>query len=159
MVQRGRCRAAEGLEQLALVARLGVPLHPERPAALVSLDRLDHSVAGPAAHHQPLPEPVDLIIANLPYVSEAGLHRVNTDGFEPLVALNGGPDGLEQTRRLCTQIGEKIRPGGSLLLEIGQGQSKAVTALLNHHLPHAAIEVISDLSGIERVVSLSLPTD
>ena len=107
----------------------------------------------------PLPEPVDLVIANLPYVSERGLPQVNTYNFEPTVALNGGPDGLEQIRRLCNHVGERLHPDGRLLLEIGQGQSKAVTSLLHHHLPKANIEVIPDLSGIERVVSLSLLPD
>jgi release factor glutamine methyltransferase len=103
-----------------------------------------------------LPEPVDLIIANLPYVSESELPRVNTYNFEPSLALNGGTDGLEQIRRLCTQLDEKLRPKGCLLLEIGQGQSKVVTSLLHHQFPTSEIEVMPDLSGIERVVSLTL---
>ena len=106
----------------------------------------------------PLPEPVDLIIANLPYVRESELSQVNTHDFEPSQALNGGPDGLTQIRRLSLQIDDRLRPGGWLLLEIGQGQSNAVTTLLHRRFPLAEIEAISDLSGIERVVSLSLPS-
>ena len=45
---------------------------------------------------EPLSGPVDLIIANLPYVREPELPGVDTYGFEPALALNGGPDGLEQ---------------------------------------------------------------
>ena len=44
----------------------------------------------------PLPEPVDLIVANLPYVREPEMTGVNTLGFEPPLALNGGPDGLDK---------------------------------------------------------------
>ena len=105
----------------------------------------------------PLPEPVDLIVANLPYVREPELLRISTLNFEPSLALNGGPDGLEKIRRLCTRIGDKLRPGGYLLLEIGQGQSRAVTTFLHSLFPSAEIEVTPDLSGIDRVVSLSLP--
>jgi len=105
---------------------------------------------------QPLPEPVDLIVANLPYVSEAELSQVSSAGFEPLLALNGGVDGLDKIRQLCGQAGDRLRPGGSLLLEIGQGQATAVTALLACLFPSAEIKVIPDLSGIERVVSLTL---
>ena len=105
----------------------------------------------------PLPEPVDLIVANLPYVSESELPQIKTLNFEPSLALNGGPDGLEKIRKLCTQIGDKLHPGGCLLLEIGKGQGKTVTTFLHSLLPLATIELTPDLSGIERIVSLSLP--
>ncbi len=105
---------------------------------------------------EPLPEPVDLIVANLPYVEESELTLVNTAGFEPLLALDGGSDGLEKIRQLRTLVTDKLRPGGSLLLEIGKGQSQAVTTLLRGLFPHAEIEVTPDLGGIDRVVSLTL---
>jgi release factor glutamine methyltransferase len=101
----------------------------------------------------PIPQPVDLIIANLPYVRKSELSGLR---FEPRLALDGGSDGMEKIRRLCRQISGKLRPGGCLLLEIGEGQGKDVTTLLNTLFPQAEIEVIPDLSGIERVVSLSL---
>ncbi len=101
----------------------------------------------------PLPEPVDLVVANLPYVRESELSQVNTVDFEPSLALNGGSDGLEKIHRLGTQVGDKLRPGGCLFLEIGQGQSEAVTTFLRSLFPLAKIEVTPDLSGIDRVVS------
>jgi release factor glutamine methyltransferase len=109
---------------------------------------------------EPLPEPVDLIVANLPYVRKSDLPGINTGNFEPLIALDGGQDGLEQIRRLITQLREskKLHPAGVLLMEIGQGQSNTIIALLHQNFPLADIEVFQDLGGIERVVSLSLPT-
>ncbi len=104
-----------------------------------------------------LPEPVDLIVANLPYVRESKLPQVSTLNFEPSLALNGGSDGLEKIRQLCTQIGDKLHSGGRLLLEIGQGQGSAVTAFLFSLFPSAKIEATPDLNGIDRVVSLILP--
>lgn len=104
----------------------------------------------------PLPEPVDLIVANLPYVREDELPQVNTVPFEPSLALNGGSDGLEKIGRLCNGIADKLRPGGCLLLEIGQGQGEAVATSLSKLFPSAEIDVTPDLSGIERVVSLNL---
>jgi release factor glutamine methyltransferase len=101
----------------------------------------------------PLPEAVELIIANLPYVRESELSEIS---FEPLLALDGGGDGTEKIRRLCRQLAGKLRPGGFLLLEIGQGQAKAVTTLLDELFPAGKIRLLPDLSGIERVVSLSL---
>ena len=104
----------------------------------------------------PLPEPVDLIVANLPYVKEIELLCMSSLRFEPLLALNGGSDGLQKIRQLCRQVSNKLRPTGYLLLEIGQGQARAVTTLLHSLFPSAKIEVASDLGGIERVVSLHL---
>lgn len=104
----------------------------------------------------PLPEPVDLIVANLPYVRESELPPTGPVSFEPILALNGGPEGMEKIHRLCQQAGSKLRPQGCLLLEIGQGQGKAVTSSLYSLFPSARIEVASDLSGIERVVGLCL---
>ena len=106
----------------------------------------------------PLPKPVDLIIANLPYIKNTDLHRVDSADYEPLLALDGGGDGLEKIRRLCHQLSSKLRPGGCLLLEIGQGQQKAVTTLLKSLFPLAKIEVTPDWSGIDRMVSLTLYT-
>jgi len=104
----------------------------------------------------PLPEPADLIVANLPYVKESELPRTGPVSFEPIVALNGGSAGLEKLRQLCQQSGSKLRPQGCLLLEIGQGQGKAVTTFLRSLFPSATAEIIPDLSGIERGVSLCL---
>jgi len=103
---------------------------------------------------EPLPQPVDFIVANLPYVRQS---EIEANCFEPLLALDGGADGLEIIRRLCRQAGGKLLPGGYLLLEIGQGQSEAVSDLLNNFFPTAKIAVIPDLSGIDRVVSMVLP--
>ena len=106
----------------------------------------------------PLPEPVDLIIANLPYVRELEVSRTGLASFEPLLALNGGRDGLEKIRRLCRRVSDKLQPRGCLLLEIGQGQSRAVASFLCGLFPSAKIEITPDLSGIDRVVGLTLTT-
>ena len=107
----------------------------------------------------PIPEPVDLIIANLPYVKESEVSQKRLANFEPQLALNGGSDGLEKVRQLCQQAGSKLCPQGCLLLEIGQGQGKTVTTFLHGLFPEVAVEVAPDLSGIERVVSLCLTPD
>jgi len=105
---------------------------------------------------EPLPGPVDLIIANLPYVRESELPQSGPVSFEPRIALNGGPAGLEKIAKLCREAGAKLTPGGCLLLEIGQGQGEAVRALLRELFPSGLVEVTPDFSGIERVVTLCL---
>jgi len=131
--------SAEALE----VARLNCQKHgvPDR-IHLLQGDMLD-----------PLPEAVDLIIANLPYVKKAELSPLAD--FEPTLALNGGTDGLEKIRQLSNQLGNLLRPGGTLLMEIGQGQSRAVTVQLRNRFPSAELEVTTDLAGIGRVISLT----
>jgi len=101
---------------------------------------------------EPLPEPVDLIVANLPYVSQSELNPQS----EPPLALDGGADGTERIAQLCRQAGGKLRAGGCLLLEIGQGQREAVTAILHNIFPGGTIEVFPDLAGIDRAVLLNL---
>ena len=105
---------------------------------------------------EPLTGPTDMIVANLPYVREADLPRSGPLGFEPALALDGGKDGLDKIKSLCCQAGGKLKKGGCLLLEIGEGQAKAVSAILREVFPAATIEVHQDLAGLERVVSLYL---
>jgi release factor glutamine methyltransferase len=101
----------------------------------------------------PLPEPIDLIIANLPYVKKSELAGIK---FEPRLALDGGLDGTERIRQLCQQMGSKLSAGGFSLLEMGQGQREAITTFLHNLFPDSEIEVVPDLSGIDRVISLNL---
>jgi release factor glutamine methyltransferase len=96
----------------------------------------------------PLPEPVDILVANLPYVKSCDC----ASSPEPHLALDGGKDGLDAIERLCGGLQGKLKPGGSVLLEIGQGQGRAVKRLLKATLPDSRIETIKDLAGIERVV-------
>jgi release factor glutamine methyltransferase len=105
---------------------------------------------------QPLPKPVGLITANLPYVMEGDLPGAGPLSFEPALALNGGPDGLKYIERLCSQLGGKLEPGGCLLMEIGQGQGQAVQARLSQLFPAAEISIIPDFGGIDRMADLRL---
>jgi release factor glutamine methyltransferase len=103
------------------------------------------------------PEQVDIIVANLPYVLTGEVPKVNTDGFEPDLALDGGADGLDAIRRLCRQAKDMLQPGGCLMLEIGQGQDQVVCDLLYTVYPSAQVKCFPDFSGIMRIVSLTLP--
>jgi release factor glutamine methyltransferase len=105
---------------------------------------------------EPLPDTVDVIVANLPYVTQADLAAVNTHGFEPSLALNGGPDGLNVVRRLAEQVRGRLNPGGSLLLEIGCGQDEEVLRLLRERFPGVAMEMTRDWAGIPRMVAVTL---
>lgn len=110
---------------------------------------------------EPLPEPVDVIVANLPYVRTGDLPAVNTDGFEPRLALDGGEDGLDVIRRLVGQVisgrargRSLLREAGALLLEIGIDEDQFVLDLLEHSFPASRVSVREDLAGIPRVVTV-----
>jgi release factor glutamine methyltransferase len=104
---------------------------------------------------EPIKNQVDIIVANLPYVKTEDLPSVNTNGYEPRLALNGGENGLDIVRRLCEQVSDKLKPGGTLLLEIGLRQKDSLVSCLSLLFPDARIEITRDLAGIERVVSLT----
>lgn len=105
---------------------------------------------------EPLPEPVDMIVANLPYVRSKELQNLSPEirDFEPEIALAGGEDGLDRIRQLIEQVAGKLRTGGSLLLEIGWGQGEMVTALVDRCLPGASMELLTDPGGVDRVVQV-----
>ena len=75
----------------------------------------------------------DAIVSNPPYIAPgefAGLAAEVRD-HEPRVALDGGPDGLAFYRRITAEAGQFLRPGGSLLVEIGSTQADAVMGLFS----------------------------
>ncbi|WP_287906172.1 peptide chain release factor N(5)-glutamine methyltransferase [Chloroflexus sp.] len=99
----------------------------------------------------PVPGPVDLIVSNPPYTILAEVDE-SVYRYEPHLALDGGPDGLDCYRRLIAAAPAYLKPGGAILLEIGAWQAEAVIHLLNQALPHAEVGVQRDLVGRDRVV-------
>lgn len=100
----------------------------------------------------PLSQPVDIIIANLPYVPDREMLNLAPEvrQFEPTLALSGGCDGLDYIRRLLAQVSGALRPDGALLLEVGMGQAEVVAEMVHHSFPE--VNIATDLAGIGRVV-------
>ncbi len=95
-------------------------------------------------------EQFDAVVSNPPYVAESdrdSLERQVRD-YEPVSALFAGPSGLDIYNRLIPQARELLKPGGWLLMEIGQGQQDALTQLLSGW---SRVGFIDDLQGIPRV--------
>jgi release factor glutamine methyltransferase len=101
---------------------------------------------------EPLPGPVDIIVANMPYVRKEDMNLKS----EPELALNGGIEGLDKINDLCRQAPGKIKPGGRLLLEIGQGQAISIKAILHKVFPDGVVDIYKDLAGIDRMASVRL---
>ena len=100
--------------------------------------------------------PADVLVANLPYVTTEEVEgRQGSLAFEPGLALDGGPDGLDVIRRLIEQLPGALARGGVALLEVGAGQAAAVGALAERLLQPVAVTLLPDLAGIERVVRIA----
>ncbi len=101
----------------------------------------------------PIPEPVHLVVANLPYVRDSEIAELSAESrlFEPMIGLAGGEDGLEWIRKLLFQAVGKISPDGAILIEIGYNQGVAVASLARGVFPEAAMRIVPDLSGHDRV--------
>ena len=97
---------------------------------------------------------IDIIIANLPYVTEK--EYINLDDtvkkHEPKLALHGGQDGLDLIRKLITQSVVVLKEKGWLLLEIGFTQGEKTADLFNKTNCFDNIEILKDYSDRDRMV-------
>lgn len=99
-------------------------------------------------------ERFDLVTANPPYIPAEEVKRLEPGirDFEPRVALGGGADGLEITRRIAREAATRLGLGGVLAIEVGAGQANEVAEIFER----AGLEGIErqrDYGGHERVVS------
>ena len=96
----------------------------------------------------------DLIVSNPPYIPSGALALLPPEiaAYEPLEALDGGPDGLRFHRRIIEGAPGYLRAGGWLALEVGDGQSSAAVELLRTSDRFGPAEVKKDLAGHDRVV-------
>ena len=105
---------------------------------------------------QAIDKPVDLIVANLPYVTSDEWQAL-ADGVklhEPALALDGGVDGLDLIRQLLQQATTRLRAHGAIFLEIGWQQGAAVRQLAQSCFPRAKISVLPDFARHERMVKI-----
>lgn len=106
----------------------------------------------------PLAESVDVIVANLPYVTDGELGGLSDEiaMHEPSEALAGGTDGLNVVRRLLRVVGDRLRPHGVILLEIAPSQADTAASLAGSAFPQAVVELRRDLGGQERVLKIRI---
>lgn len=108
----------------------------------------------------------DMIISNPPYIKTSVLTTLQKEiwGHEPMMALDGGADGLDFYRRIISEAPDYLNPRGILLMEIGSEQGEAVKNLLSgvglssekaakeQKPKFTSIKIIKDLTGSDRVV-------
>lgn len=137
-----------------------------RVAAIdVSTDALDLARANAAAHgvdgridfHHGdlLPEgnaTFACLVANLPYIAAGEIGALSREvRHDPVLALDGGPDGMDLIARLVRTAPPRLAPGGRIALEIGHDQSARVSALLAEN-KYRDIVIRPDYQGIPRFV-------
>ena len=110
---RAKVRATDISRPALVVARRNVAAY-----RLGGRVKLGHTDLFPAAGDR-----YDLIIANPPYVGAAGMRKLPPEfRREPRIALAGGPDGLAFVRRILDQARDFLRPGGTLVVEVGHNR-------------------------------------
>ena len=95
-----------------------------------------------------------MIVSNPPYIrtGEIGTLQEEVRAHDPLMALDGGADGLDFYRRIIRESTEHLLPKGYLMLEIGYDQTQAVGEWMRE-AGFQRISVKKDLAGLDRVVS------
>jgi release factor glutamine methyltransferase len=101
---------------------------------------------------------VDFIVSNPPYVSESEWRLLEPEvrDHEPRKALVGGEDGLCILRHIIKEAIDWLKPGGYLVLEIGETQANSIINLLENEGNYKGTEIIKDLQGKERIISTQL---
>jgi release factor glutamine methyltransferase len=98
--------------------------------------------------------PIDLVLANLPYLRPDQITANPQLAAEPRLALDGGADGLELIRRFLSDAPRVLSAGGAVGLEIDPSQREAVVNLTRHVFPEAEVHVLQDLAGYDRHVTI-----
>jgi release factor glutamine methyltransferase len=102
---------------------------------------------------QNLPEKADLIIANLPYLNQEKISSLPLEILsEPIIALDGGGDGLLIIKKFLVQTPIFLKKGGQIYLEIDHGQGYKLKKLAKKIYPQATISINQDLQKLERVL-------
>jgi len=96
----------------------------------------------------------DIIVSNPPYIKTSVIESLEPEVsvYEPRLALVGGKDGLDFYRKITSDAGEYLNPGGRIFFETGFDQADEVSELLRDR-GFYEIRVIKDLTGFDRVVA------
>ena len=105
-----------------------------------------------------VPGRYSLITVNPPYLKNAEVDDLVRIGWpEPAIALRGGKDGTDVVRRAILEAGDKLEPGGYLLVETAPDQAVGLTTLMRE-LGYRGVRICDDLTGRPRVIRARSPS-
>jgi release factor glutamine methyltransferase len=96
----------------------------------------------------------DFIISNPPYIESEVIQTLQTEvkDHEPMMALDGGVDGLDFYKRIAEEAPNHLKKGGVLMMEIGYNQGEAVCQLLEESEKFQKVLCLKDLAHKDRIV-------
>lgn len=98
-------------------------------------------------------EKFDVIISNPPYIKTSDIDKLQKEiGFEPMLALDGGEDGLAFYRLIARDFEKHLNQNGKLVLECGEGESKDIVKIFGAY----KTAVFNDLNGKDRIIVVEL---
>ncbi len=102
----------------------------------------------------------DMIVSNPPYIRTGELKRLEPEiqAFEPLVALDGSEDGLRCLRHIIQSAHRYLKPGGTLILEMGHDQKEPLRQIIDRCGPYEDVVFYVDYSGYDRIAALRKKT-
>lgn len=144
------CKDASGVgvdiskEALAIAEKNGMALHVENRVEWREGDYLE------ALGKE---EVFDGILSNPPYIPHKDINNLDAEvKNEPILALDGGEDGLDFYKLLAAGAAMHLKSGGFLAIEVGIGQALIVAALLKKTNQYENFEIIKDYGGIDRAI-------
>lgn len=125
-------------------------------AAKVKVDFLSGDLFAPFQKSFGRTVKFDLIISNPPYIRSSVIPtlQVEVKEHEPLLALDGGEDGLDFYRTIIRQAPAHLRKGGIVAFEIGYDQAEGITEIATATGAYQQIGIAKDLAGHDRVAIL-----
>ncbi len=106
---------------------------------------------------EPIIDKIDILVSNPPYIRSDKLTSLQEEVLkEPMVALDGGYDGLELIKKLLFQAVDKMSNPSAILFEIDSDQAAEAVKLSQQFFPSAITTVLKDLSNNERAVLLEI---
>lgn len=95
---------------------------------------------------------LDLIVSNPPYIKSADIETLQKEvQLEPRLALDGGEDGCDFYREIVNRWSRKLKKGGALAFELGEGQADAVKALMTEQ-GFSDFRISLDFGGVQRAI-------
>lgn len=102
-------------------------------------------------------QPFNLIVANPPYIATGDLRTLDRSvrDYEPIGALDGGPDGLALHRRILADAAPRLLPGGRVFLEIAFDQGELAAQVASQYESFEDVRILKDYGGRDRVLTVT----